>query len=647
MKILLADDSMTAQNMGKKILTDAGYEVVAVSNGAAAVKKIAEQRPDVAVLDVYMPGYTGLEVCERLKAAHDTTHMPVLLTVGRMEPFKPEEGSRVKADGIIIKPFEASDLLAAIQKIEQRLTPARPMAAAAGSSDPTTIYEKTQKIQIPYLTDFKDASYEEWKVSAPGHTEEGEPRAAAHTKPAFSVPEAMQASPAMGMDELEIVPALEPEPQPQSQRVTQAIDSLPITPAPRSAQTTHIERKPEPPPPPLPPAPAAAQPQPAAKSVSGVWRALDKARDWFGNAPESSGTAKDESALAHIADLPEEKLAEAFSAAPAPEIAEAAFQPAPEPVFEAPPVPEKVKTIHELAYEAVQSYGAKSDSPQPPAFADELVVHTPAAAPTRVPPARDPHLEIAPAVHLKGEEIAADPDLEPTVRSSEAAPTIVTTDPGLVTDVNELASGFPTRFGVANPDDVPVGIASNFPHLYADASTGSEAAAHDSVVEELEPAASVEVSAPKLEPNPKIAAPVRETPPPAKSAWVAQETTLDAYESGLKLHDEMHQAFANLPSAAAAEDVSEVELLEPDTQASEEASEVGSAVDPELAAAMAAAVGAEVAPSVAKAVSESAKTETAAEEDKTALVADIVQRVVDMMKPELIRRISSELGKKK
>ena len=62
LKILLADDSTTAQNMGKKILTEAGYEVVAVSNGAAAVKKIAEHKPDMIVLDVYMPGYTGLEV---------------------------------------------------------------------------------------------------------------------------------------------------------------------------------------------------------------------------------------------------------------------------------------------------------------------------------------------------------------------------------------------------------------------------------------------------------------------------------------------------------------------------------------------------------------------------------------------------------
>jgi ABC-type maltose transport system permease subunit len=47
LKILLADDSMTAQNMGKKILAEAGYDVTTVSNGSAAVKKIAELHPDI------------------------------------------------------------------------------------------------------------------------------------------------------------------------------------------------------------------------------------------------------------------------------------------------------------------------------------------------------------------------------------------------------------------------------------------------------------------------------------------------------------------------------------------------------------------------------------------------------------------------
>jgi len=121
LRILFADDSMTAQNMGKKILSDAGYDVVAVSNGAAAVKKIAEQKPDIIILDVYMPGYSGLEVCEKVRGSLETMKIPVLLTVGKMEPYKPEDANRVKADGVIIKPFEASDLLAIMKKFEERV----------------------------------------------------------------------------------------------------------------------------------------------------------------------------------------------------------------------------------------------------------------------------------------------------------------------------------------------------------------------------------------------------------------------------------------------------------------------------------------------------------------------------------------------
>ena len=122
-KILLADDSVTAQNMGRKILADAGYEVITVNNGSAALKKIAEQKPDLIVLDVYMPGYSGLEVCQRLKEAPETSRVPVLLTVGKLEPFKPEEAKRVRADGFIVKPFEASELLSALSKLEDKIVP--------------------------------------------------------------------------------------------------------------------------------------------------------------------------------------------------------------------------------------------------------------------------------------------------------------------------------------------------------------------------------------------------------------------------------------------------------------------------------------------------------------------------------------------
>ena len=130
-KILLADDSVTAQNMGRKILSDAGYEVITVNNGSAALKRVSESKPDVIVLDVYMPGYSGLEVCQRIKDTRETSRIPVLLTVGKLEPFKQDEARRVRADAFIVKPFEASELLAALHKLEDKV-----LAAPEGSKHP-------------------------------------------------------------------------------------------------------------------------------------------------------------------------------------------------------------------------------------------------------------------------------------------------------------------------------------------------------------------------------------------------------------------------------------------------------------------------------------------------------------------------------
>src|ERR1051325_11061109 len=109
--------------MGRRILSEAGYEVVTVNNGAAALKKLAEQQPDVVILDIYMPGYGGMEVCQRIKEDGETSSIPVLLTVGKLEPFKAEEARRVHADAHLVKPFEATELLATLTRLEDKMVP--------------------------------------------------------------------------------------------------------------------------------------------------------------------------------------------------------------------------------------------------------------------------------------------------------------------------------------------------------------------------------------------------------------------------------------------------------------------------------------------------------------------------------------------
>ncbi len=216
LKILLADDNITAQKMGSKILTDAGYQVVAVSNGAAAMKKIASEKPELLILDVYMPGYSGLEVCQKVKSAPATAALPVILTVTNMEPFSPEDGNKVKADGVMIKPFEATDLIAIVEKFEAKLH-----APAPPPPEPEPEYEKTVKMAA---MGFQDASYEEWKAEAPPEERE-------EAAQQLAVPQEMAAAPALGMEDiLGQAPEAAATPSPEATRFEPAPAAQAATP---------------------------------------------------------------------------------------------------------------------------------------------------------------------------------------------------------------------------------------------------------------------------------------------------------------------------------------------------------------------------------------------------------------------------------
>jgi CheY-like chemotaxis protein len=117
LKVLLADDSVPAQNMGKKILVDAGYEVTTVGNGLEAMRKIKDAAPDIAILDIFMPGYSGLEVCRFLRADDKTAELPVILTVGKLEPYRPEDGEGVRSNAVLVKPFASEELTSAVRSL--------------------------------------------------------------------------------------------------------------------------------------------------------------------------------------------------------------------------------------------------------------------------------------------------------------------------------------------------------------------------------------------------------------------------------------------------------------------------------------------------------------------------------------------------
>ncbi len=110
-RILLADDSPHAQRMGERILRDEGHEVITVSDGLVAMLRLNDAQPDLIIADISMPEVSGYQLCEYVKGNGGE---PVFLTAGAVEPVDEAEVARVRADGVLKKPFEASALLAAV-----------------------------------------------------------------------------------------------------------------------------------------------------------------------------------------------------------------------------------------------------------------------------------------------------------------------------------------------------------------------------------------------------------------------------------------------------------------------------------------------------------------------------------------------------
>jgi CheY-like chemotaxis protein len=694
--ILLADDSMTAQNMGKKILTEAGYEVITVSNGAAAVKKIAERRPDLAVLDVYMPGYTGVEVCERVKNALETTRMPVILTVGKMEHFKAEEGARVKADGVIIKPFEASELLAAIQKLQQKLNPQMAAVVATKSShDETPEYERTIQIAAPVPALDKDESYQTWKSEAEEHVDEQFPPTRI---PTAETPAPVEISTPAFADELVAEPPVQ---QPRSTASMQA-KTAELTTDQVGAHSDWRDAIED----------TAAEQKPASKN-------------WFGGA----------SALGDLEELPAASPAalheESALQSSSPNVAAGEEGPEDLPSLSAyesaateSAIPESLHEFHRLesfgasavpaGEEAAQSWAQEPalSSPEIPPELPTGAPFDPAAHAVAKPAARttEPSLEFAsaPAAEISLHDAPPAPGFEPTSLRLDTADVAAGAqqDSDLVTDVSEMSAAFPTRFGVENPEPVPVGDASQFPELYGNppAEPPPVAAHPRGDTQPIEPLPTAEVLAPTAELNmsdhefdARVAAAMQ-------TSWVAEEAPLQAHETGVLLHEELRQRFADAvqPSTesepvsapmAALHAVAEAEGSaatpaslapvaaentpdpvfaaamaaamgletppaaatkpeEPAPQAPAEESAVPAGIEPQLAEAMASAIGAEVVPSVSQAVVQSVAGDPHASEAQSAeMITQIVTRITERIKPDLIaeitREIAAEIARKK
>lgn len=119
-KILVVDDEAHIVELARLYLSREGYEVEGVGDGAQALTRFGQLKPDLVVLDIMLPGMDGWEVLKRLRAKRDT---PVLFLTAMDELEERVKGLELGADDYLVKPFAFVELLARIRTLLRRGPP--------------------------------------------------------------------------------------------------------------------------------------------------------------------------------------------------------------------------------------------------------------------------------------------------------------------------------------------------------------------------------------------------------------------------------------------------------------------------------------------------------------------------------------------
>src|SRR5258708_19546514 len=122
--LVVDDDSHIAASLRRALIYE-GYAVDVAPDGAVALNRARERMPDLVVLDVMLPGMSGVEVCERLRAAGD---VPILMLTAKDATADRVMGLDSGADDYLVKPFAYEELMARIRALLRRQAP-RPRKA--------------------------------------------------------------------------------------------------------------------------------------------------------------------------------------------------------------------------------------------------------------------------------------------------------------------------------------------------------------------------------------------------------------------------------------------------------------------------------------------------------------------------------------
>ena len=118
--VLVADDDADIRDLVAFKLEQAGFEVIAVEDGQTALDQARSRQPTLAVLDVSMPGLSGIDVCRMLRSEPATAGMLIIMLTARVQEQDVEGGFNAGADDYVTKPFSPRELVTRIQALLSR-----------------------------------------------------------------------------------------------------------------------------------------------------------------------------------------------------------------------------------------------------------------------------------------------------------------------------------------------------------------------------------------------------------------------------------------------------------------------------------------------------------------------------------------------
>ncbi len=115
-RVLIVDDSPTETYKFKEILEKHGFEIITADNGADGVAVARQEKPDVVLMDVVMPGLNGFQATRQLSKGDDTKHIPVIIVTTKDQETDKVWGRRQGATDYLTKPVEESVLIDTIKR---------------------------------------------------------------------------------------------------------------------------------------------------------------------------------------------------------------------------------------------------------------------------------------------------------------------------------------------------------------------------------------------------------------------------------------------------------------------------------------------------------------------------------------------------